>query len=76
MYICICNAISDKDIKDAIDNGANTPGKVYKFCRCSVQCGRCVETVCKLVKNCKNNGTCKLYQTSDYDQENLKEALV
>ncbi len=41
MYICLCNAISDKNIKKAVDNGAKTVACVYKANDCKMQCGKC-----------------------------------
>lgn len=41
MYVCICNAISDRQINSAIAGGANKVGSVYKACGAKPQCGRC-----------------------------------
>ena len=41
MYICICNALSDKRVRQAIDNGARTPVEVYRALGGRPQCGQC-----------------------------------
>ena len=45
MIICLCNAISDKVINKAIDNGAKTVWQVYEVCECQPQCGSCSEYI-------------------------------
>ncbi len=43
MYICICNALTDRDIhRAATEEGARRPQEVFQACRCRVQCGTCV----------------------------------
>lgn len=46
MYICLCNAISDKQIRDCA--GCDKPCKVadvYRKFSCKPQCGQCVPYV-------------------------------
>lgn len=43
VYICICNALTDRDIhRAATAAGARRPLEVFAACRCRVQCGTCV----------------------------------
>jgi bacterioferritin-associated ferredoxin len=50
VYICICNALTDSDIRRAaIDEGAQRPAEVFAACRCRAQCGTCVRSVCALL---------------------------
>jgi bacterioferritin-associated ferredoxin len=41
MYICICRAIRDRDIDDAVRAGARRPSEVFRACGKSPQCGSC-----------------------------------
>lgn len=41
MYVCLCNAISDAMVEDAIDNGARAEEHVYDHHDCEEVCGRC-----------------------------------
>ena len=56
MYICVCNAVSDRQIRDAVDQGARSLFEVQ--CRLPVGacCGRCEDTanqvVCEQLKAC------------------------
>ena len=42
MYICICNAVTDSAIRDAVEDGARTLRELSFRTGCSTQCGRCV----------------------------------
>ena len=42
MYVCVCNALNDRDVKQAVeDGGANRPAEVFRFHGCAPQCGKC-----------------------------------
>ncbi|MCB9947603.1 MAG: (2Fe-2S)-binding protein [Rhodospirillaceae bacterium] len=45
MYVCICNALRDKDVEQAVAAGARTVFDVYGFHGCEPQCGRCMPTM-------------------------------
>lgn len=42
MYFCLCNALKDKDMKNAIEQGAQCVSEVYNYHGCKPQCGKCV----------------------------------
>ena len=42
MYICNCNAIRERDARQAIANGAATPKAVFAHCGAKPQCAKCV----------------------------------
>ncbi len=41
MYVCICNALKEKDVRTAIQNGANSIGHVFKAQGCKPDCAQC-----------------------------------
>ena len=43
MYICICKAVTEKDIAVAVDNGVRTMRELRMATQCSSQCGGCAE---------------------------------
>ena len=43
MYICICKAVTEKDIATAVDNGVRTMRELRLATQCSSQCGSCAE---------------------------------
>ena len=44
MYICICNAVTDKQIKAAVANGATTLADLQFDLDVATNCGRCMES--------------------------------
>lgn len=53
MYVCICNAISERHVRTAIAGGATTVGKVYRACGSQPQCGRCKASICDMLSEAK-----------------------
>ena len=59
MYICICNAVTDKDIKKAINNGACSMNDLSEQLKVGTCCGRCKSCAKKIL----NQSTFPLIQT-------------
>ncbi|HEY9345308.1 MAG TPA: (2Fe-2S)-binding protein, partial [Inquilinus sp.] len=49
MYICICNALNDTQIRCAVESGAKTAGQVYAGLGCAPRCGKCVTSIRHMV---------------------------
>ena len=43
MIVCVCNRITEKEVREAARAGASTPEKAYAGFDCEVQCGCCLE---------------------------------
>lgn len=56
MYVCLCNAVSDKTIKKSIAHGATTMRELYDEHKVGSQCGKC----CKDVRSILNEELLKL----------------
>ena len=41
MYVCICRAVTEKEVRTAIDAGASTVKDVIKACCAGDDCGGC-----------------------------------
>ncbi|MDX1498005.1 MAG: bacterioferritin-associated ferredoxin [Salinisphaeraceae bacterium] len=41
MYVCLCKGITDKHIRDAVDNGAGSFRQVRRDLDLASQCGKC-----------------------------------
>lgn len=41
MYVCLCHAVTDKDIKRAVEEGACTMRDLRNGLQVATQCGRC-----------------------------------
>ncbi len=42
MYVCLCRGITDQDIKDAVENGAESYREIRDLLNLGTCCGRCV----------------------------------
>lgn len=51
--ICLCNALADIRIKEALANGAARPRDVYAACGCRAQCGGCTKAVLRLIREAR-----------------------
>lgn len=61
MYICVCNGVTERDIRSAIEAGANTLGDLQRELGVASGCGQCrQETQCLLRetrRECAFSGT-------------------
>ena len=52
MYVCICNALRDSDLKDAAaEKNVSTPACVFKRFDTRPQCGRCLPDVAEIISS-------------------------
>jgi bacterioferritin-associated ferredoxin len=50
MYICICSKVTDKQLQQVINAGANTLTEVQKKLAIATVCGRCIEATCEIIE--------------------------
>ena len=43
MYVCVCNAVTDSDIRNAVDDGVCTLRQLRQKTGCASTCGCCKE---------------------------------
>lgn len=41
MYVCVCNAVTDSDIRNAVDEGVRNMKQLKRTTACSNTCGSC-----------------------------------
>lgn len=49
MYICICNAIRESELRDAARRCPGDPDAVYEALGCRPQCGQCLDEAAELL---------------------------
>ena len=50
MIVCSCNVLSDHEVRHAVRTAApHTASQVYGCLGCSAQCGRCANTIRKIM---------------------------
>ena len=53
MIVCSCNIISDHDIRGVVvatDDALSSPAQVYDCLGCTVRCGRCSQSVRRIIE--------------------------
>jgi bacterioferritin-associated ferredoxin len=51
MYVCLCNALTDRQVTlAAATAGTTRPSSVYAACGCRAQCGQCVKALLALLR--------------------------
>jgi bacterioferritin-associated ferredoxin len=50
MIICLCNALTDQQLSDAVVQGARRPRDVYAACACKAQCGTCTRAILCMIR--------------------------
>jgi bacterioferritin-associated ferredoxin len=49
MYVCVCFAVTDREIEAAVDAGAETCEAVTKACEAGGDCGSCHEMIEQII---------------------------
>lgn len=49
MYVCLCNAITDKAIREAVGEGAGNMRELRKALGVASQCGKCTQVAQQIV---------------------------
>jgi len=50
MYVCVCNAVTDSDIRNAVDNGVCTIRQLRQKTGCTSTCGCCKELAVEILQ--------------------------
>jgi len=50
MYVCICNAITDKQIRQAAESGVSSLWALQKELGVASNCGKCRETAAEILR--------------------------
>jgi bacterioferritin-associated ferredoxin len=65
MYICLCNALTDRDLRLHTAAGGGSVAMVYQACGCRPQCGKCVPFVRQMLR--EGGDTATLRQADEGD---------
>lgn len=56
MYVCICHALTDDDVRSAEAEGAACNAEVFRHFGVRPQCGRCIPSMRGLLGGCPSTG--------------------
>jgi bacterioferritin-associated ferredoxin len=51
MYVCLCNALTDGQVRAAAAAGAARPKDVFATCGCGPQCASCARTIRAILRD-------------------------
>ena len=52
MYLCICKAVTDRQIRQAVEQGVRTMGDLSVRFGIGIECGKCVDSVREVLEAC------------------------
>jgi bacterioferritin-associated ferredoxin len=55
VILCLCHAVSDREVDDLIRRGAQTAAAVGQMCGAGTDCGSCVEAIEERI--CRGTGS-------------------
>ena len=56
MILCVCHAISDREVDAAIDAGARSTAEVGAVCRAGTDCGSCQRSIAQRISQVPSFG--------------------
>jgi bacterioferritin-associated ferredoxin len=51
MYVCNCNGIRERDARAAISYGARKPAEIFRRCRVTAKCAKCVCDLRRMIED-------------------------
>lgn len=68
MYVCVCHALTDREVRAAVTEGAGSPSAVFRKHQTKPVCGKCVQCMHDVINesrvdetsehNCPNRDRC------------------
>ncbi|PZV17815.1 MAG: (2Fe-2S)-binding protein [Pseudanabaena sp.] len=52
MYVCICHAITEKDIQQAVGKGVSSIARLSELTMLGTQCGHCTKHADQVLNQC------------------------
>jgi bacterioferritin-associated ferredoxin len=52
MFVCVCRAVTDREVKTVIEDGAVTVAEVTEACRAGGDCGACHQMIEDMIEDC------------------------
>jgi len=56
MYVCVCRAVTDDDVRRHAAEGVCTTKEIRATCGMRPGCGQCVPRICALLDECATSG--------------------
>lgn len=53
MYVCICNGVTQRDIREAADAGCRSVAELTMRTGCGANCGSCIEMAAEVLEQAR-----------------------
>lgn len=53
MYVCICQAVTEKQVRDAVDQGVHSLSAMREHLGVASECGKCARCAHGIIKECR-----------------------
>jgi bacterioferritin-associated ferredoxin len=50
VYVCNCNGIRERDVREALDQGGCRPAHVFRHCQTRPQCAKCLPDMRRMIE--------------------------
>lgn len=60
MYVCICNALTDRQVTEVIEAGERDARAVHPCLGCTTRCGKCISTIVDMMGQHQQAGSSAL----------------
>ncbi len=57
MYVCICNALKDRELAHAAGGDVRSVAEVFRRCGRRPQCGKCLPDVAQMIEDARRGET-------------------
>ncbi|WP_372987636.1 bacterioferritin-associated ferredoxin [Marinobacter sp.] len=54
MYVCLCHGVTDREIREAAENGVSSMRQLGKELGVGTQCGRCASTAREILRESRS----------------------
>jgi bacterioferritin-associated ferredoxin len=68
MYVCVCHAVTEDDVRRHVTSGVGTAKEMRAACGMGPGCGQCVRRICAMLDECAPSGACALADLSALDE--------
>ena len=51
MYVCICKAVTERQIREAVDDGVRSMRELYHYYGVATSCGKCAKLTREVLNN-------------------------
>ena len=59
MYVCVCHAVTERQVREAVQDGMHSVRALREHLGVASECGKCAGCAHGIIKECRGCGTCE-----------------